>query len=538
MPGGPRHLNRVQRLQLAFDIAEQIHRHYQDDVTAIGIFGAVARGEDGAFSDIKLHCILQGSGFETMHKWSAGPWKAEVNVCTEEQALDRAAAVDVDWSWTHVAYTRVLAVYDPRDFFSRLRVTALSQPDSAFQHAILDVIVGEIFERVGNVRNAVAENDPAGLCLVVVELAKFGACLIGLANRHQYSSTCAALKESLSLPGLPAGYERLCGLVIAGALGDPVSIAKASDDFWMGVEMWASERGLEIDRQLSTLLDLAPKPERRQTKLDRAIAHVQSNGTQLDRLRLRNALGDPITLVEAEAAVAPYQSPDGSFSHQAFADSVERRGSLGGTLNFLRWLRELGLHGRSQMVRTLDFLATTQDVDGSFFEPQLTLALSPQDWLGRDRLTDRFFFTAAVPMRLYSLGYAEHPMIQPALRWLRSCWSDWQLVTGTWYNLWALLCISRAPIGLSGSLFQQCYASALDWLPRIPARPLTWLLDGLQGAGFSLDEPLVSVALDRLTSLQDDDGVWYDQSASTETTVTALSIFRRYDAPMALNPSS
>jgi hypothetical protein len=184
------------------------------------------------------------------------------------------------------------------------------------------------------------------------------------------------------------------------------------------------------------------------------------------------------------------------------------------------------------MVRTLDYLATAQDTDGSFFDSQNGPGGTFQDWLGRDALVDRFFYTSAVPMRLYALGYAEHPLIQPALRWLRAHCSDWGLVTGTWYNLWALLCISRVPIGLSGSLFQRCYATALDWLPALPARPLTWLLDGLEGAGFSVEEPLVIAALDRLTSLQDRDGTWHDPRSPIETTISAISVFRRFGVPL------
>jgi kanamycin nucleotidyltransferase len=356
MPGGPQRMERAQRLQLAFDIARQLHEHYRDRVLAVGIFGSVAGGTDRSFSDIELHCILHGGEVETTIEWSAGAWKAEVNILSEQQALERAAVVDVNWSWTQSAFTQVLPVYDPRGFFRRLRVTALSQPDSAFQTAIRDVIVGEIFERVGKVRNALIDGASTGLTLVVAELAKSGACLIGLENRHIYARTSDAFRDSLSLPERPAGYDGLTELIISGKLCDTEVIGKAVDVFWAGVETWATERGIQTEFELSELLETAPTPADGQTTLDRAIAFVRTNGTQLDRVRLRNALGESVALAESETSIAAHQLADGGLSERALTSSQEVGASLAETLDCLRWLRELGLHGRSQMVRTLDFL--------------------------------------------------------------------------------------------------------------------------------------------------------------------------------------
>jgi hypothetical protein len=47
---------------------------------------------------------------------------------------------------------------------------------------------------------------------------------------------------------------------------------------------------------------------------------------------------------------------------------------------------------------------------------------------------------------------------------------DWALVTGTWYNLWALLCSYPAEIGLSDAQYRRGYAKALDWLPHLDAQ--------------------------------------------------------------------
>jgi len=262
---------------------------------------------------------------------------------------------------------------------------------------------------------------------------------------------------------------------------------------------------------------------------DKAIAFVRRKGNQLDRLRLRYALDEPCTLNETEEVLASYQFPDGSWDYNAPKEKSRRIGSLGGTIHCLRWLREFGLGKSPQMARTLDFLASIQASDGSFYETEAKLAHSPQEWLQEETLIDRFYFTAAVPMRLFSLGYREHPVIEPALKWLKLYWEDWEVVAGTWYGPWSLLCLYQDNIGMSKSLYKRCYEYALDWLPRLKSQPLTWLLDALQGAGVSVNEPLVIRGIARLKSLQNETGGWPDPQYSVlETTVTALRLLRDY----------
>jgi len=247
-------MDRSRRLELAHEIATQIQRHYGDHVLALGVYGSLARGTDGPYSDIEMHCVLRGNGIDKCFEWSAGTWKAEVDVYSKDVILRWASKVDGDWSLTHSGCTEVVPIYDPGGFFSCLRDIALSQPDQAFRRAIRDVIVGELYERIGKVRNARAEKNDASLPYLAVELAKFGAFLLGLANRHLYMTSTHIFEESLALPGRPDGYDALCRTVMEGELVDAAQIADACDNFWSGVERWAQERGIQIEEDLEMLL--------------------------------------------------------------------------------------------------------------------------------------------------------------------------------------------------------------------------------------------------------------------------------------------
>ena len=251
---GPRPMLHSDRLDNMQRTAAALQAHYGERLLALGVYGSMARGSDGPFSDIEMHCILHGQGVETCFEWSAGPWKAEVDVYSADVLLRWAAEVEGDWPITHGAAVGEQALYDPTDFFTRLRTAALDHPAEVFERAIKEVLVGVIYELVGKLRNAAAANNLAVLPYFTVELARAGACLVGLANRHLYTTTARMWEESLALPDPPPGYAALVRLVMSGRLDEPARILPLVDAFWAGAERWAEGRGLKLTDDLSDLL--------------------------------------------------------------------------------------------------------------------------------------------------------------------------------------------------------------------------------------------------------------------------------------------
>jgi len=247
-------MDHAQRLKLAYEIGDRIKQHYGAHLVALGIYGSLARGTDGPYSDIEMHCVVQGSRVDECYEWFTGCWKAEVDVYSEDVILDWAADVDFDWALTHGACTDVLAMEDPADFFSRLRAAVISPSDDTFARAIHDVIVGEILELVGKVRNARAVGNSDCLPRFAIKLAERGALLLGLAHRHLYVSSSSLLRASLALPERPDGYDTLCKTVMLGELADPAGIVSSVERFWTGVERWAGEHDIQIRKSLEVIL--------------------------------------------------------------------------------------------------------------------------------------------------------------------------------------------------------------------------------------------------------------------------------------------
>lgn len=247
MPGGPQPRSREERRILAQDIARRILARRGQDVRAVGIYGSVAQGRDGPYSDLEMIAVLRTAGEDFTREWTPGPWKAEVNFMSQDLVLAEAQKVDELWPITHGAFVHIQALHDPEDFFPQVGNLALAQGEEKFQAALRELIVGDLYELVGKVRNARHAADWGALPFLAVHVAFRGALLQGLAHRHLYASGASALRESLILGDPPQGHKALVDQVIQGKLDRGPELADLVDQFWQGVEKWAASRGLGFE---------------------------------------------------------------------------------------------------------------------------------------------------------------------------------------------------------------------------------------------------------------------------------------------------
>lgn len=247
----------AERLALAHQIAAQLQTHFGEHLLALGVYGSLARGTDGPFSDIEMWCVLRGEGVDDAYEWTTGPWKAEVDVRSLDTIQKEASELDGGWAMTHGSFAHVLPLYDPEGLFPALAARVFAHADAEFEQIIHAVIVGEIYEIVGKIRNlsvAYPAQFPPSLPLYIVSLAQYGAWLVGLANRRLYTTTSVMFAESLACADYPTGYEQLCEGVMSGRLSEPERLYEVVENYWEGVERWAQKRGLEINQTLEQLL--------------------------------------------------------------------------------------------------------------------------------------------------------------------------------------------------------------------------------------------------------------------------------------------
>jgi kanamycin nucleotidyltransferase len=245
MPG-PQPLLHEERLAIARRLAERLGEVYGDTLLAIGVYGSVASGADGPFSDIELWCVVRAEGVDTSHEWVAGAWKAQVDVMSADKLIAVASEVDENWALTHGAFERVLPLHDPTGFFTQLRAAATGQSDDRFRAAVEATLVGDIYEDVGKLRNARWRGETASLPLLAVDLARYGALVLGLHTRRTFSTSSRVLREALRLPDRPAGFDALANLVMRGDLADQEAVHAICEAFWVGLCAWADRHEYRI----------------------------------------------------------------------------------------------------------------------------------------------------------------------------------------------------------------------------------------------------------------------------------------------------
>ncbi|MFC3771724.1 ANT(4')-I family aminoglycoside nucleotidyltransferase [Paenibacillus sp. GCM10012303] len=245
---GPGNISRNERLETCHEIASRLHEVYRDKILAIGVYGSISRGADGPFSDIEMFCALVESSesIEYSYEWSAGPWKAEVNVCSADVLLETASTVEGEWPLTHGPFFSPLSLYDPNNFFPTLRKAAESPTKEDFSRAINEVLVGEMYEFIGKLRNISHNGQHTYLPYLAMEFAQYGAMLIGLHNQKLYSTGSMVLPESLEQPSRPNGFDTVARMVMSGQLGEPLKIVSACEKFWSGLVNWAAQHDYVI----------------------------------------------------------------------------------------------------------------------------------------------------------------------------------------------------------------------------------------------------------------------------------------------------
>jgi kanamycin nucleotidyltransferase len=222
----------------------RLNNQYGPRLLLAALYGSMARGEDGPHSDIELFCVLEEPGLDESLEWIYGPGKAEINLLGPDVARREASRVEENWSLSSGQFTGAQLLYGDAGLLEELRQRALSVSHESRQAAVASIVVGELYEWIGKLRNAAGTDLPLAplACDFTVVLAQ----AVGLANGRRYSSSMRQLSEVLTFPDLPDGFSELCQLVAAGDLRDPARVSQAIENAWSGLEPWLARLGISI----------------------------------------------------------------------------------------------------------------------------------------------------------------------------------------------------------------------------------------------------------------------------------------------------
>ncbi len=231
-------------------IVSRLLEAHRDHVVAIGLYGSTGRGADETYSDIELFCVIDQPVADRRYEWIHGDGKAEVELFGDDVIRRKAAMVEEGWSVTHAEFAYPHRLRGNERFFNELRDLVFAHPDETFAEVERAIIVDELYEGIGKVRNAVATGDFVKLPSRACRIALMSALLLGLARRKIYTAAGLDLVESIRLAERPNCHDELCRMVMAGDLAESKRVALTLERHWQGVVEWIDREGLDMSPSL------------------------------------------------------------------------------------------------------------------------------------------------------------------------------------------------------------------------------------------------------------------------------------------------
>ena len=243
---GPQRIVREGRRASVHDIISRLESSFENSIVAIGLYGSTGRDVDREYSDVEMFCVLSKLGEDRRLEWADAGGKFEIELFGEDVVRRRAARLDEAWSVTHATFANPQRLCGDVSFFAELRRLVFEHSQNQFDDVIRAILVGELFEGLGKVRNAQLHGAHEQLPRVATRLAIMAELMVGLSHRHIYTAAGLATIESMKLEPRPSGHDELCEMVMRGELSAPDRISATIERYWTGVIEWAALRNLDL----------------------------------------------------------------------------------------------------------------------------------------------------------------------------------------------------------------------------------------------------------------------------------------------------
>ncbi|MDI6904055.1 MAG: terpene cyclase/mutase family protein [Candidatus Bathyarchaeia archaeon] len=264
--------------------------------------------------------------------------------------------------------------------------------------------------------------------------------------------------------------------------------------------------------------------------VQKAIAFVEENGTELERYRLNYLLGKERNDEVPLRYLTGLQNDDGGFLYN---NEKGKPSSINFTSANLSLMIELGLAKSDVCRKTLEYLIDVQCEDGSWDENHAINQYNPPFWNMPGDLKTKMWLTASILNYLIQLGYGESEAVRKATRFLLKNRDEDGRFFGFLHSTWISVGAFGQLEGFNSEVVKKALKAIERNIDRMEdgATDFIWCLECFHVAGISKDDPVVKRCIERLIELQRQDGAWTSADGkeyTVSTTVRALRILRMY----------
>ncbi len=221
-----------ERLEIAQEVAGRILEKYGERVTAIAVYGSVAKGEDKEHSDLDMWVATATSEpVEDVRFFVYRGIPVSINWDTEEGRIRTAGRVSPFWPIEADEVRSFLMLFERGDFAERLREAASTLPDEDFVRSTR-VLMARACESTNKVRNAWEAGDHYRLLVEGRLLALMTGMVLGLLNRRYYAGGRGFYQMARQMPRQPKDYSRLVDLAGGFSTVEAEVVYKAAVELW------------------------------------------------------------------------------------------------------------------------------------------------------------------------------------------------------------------------------------------------------------------------------------------------------------------
>jgi kanamycin nucleotidyltransferase len=206
-----------ERLRLAADLTERLLDHHRAAIVAVGVYGSVARGDDGDESDLDLAVVTVGPEAEVPDRYLRHRGVVVgLSAIAADAYLEEAGHIGPAWPLAADQYVNHLAVHDPGGYFHKLQhvhQAAVEEAGAEVFAAAAGIDLVQLLSWDATARAAELAGDLLTTQVAVKEAAVLAALVIGLHTRTAYRNTSHALHATAATgiagPGFAEAYRRL-----------------------------------------------------------------------------------------------------------------------------------------------------------------------------------------------------------------------------------------------------------------------------------------------------------------------------------------
>ncbi|QKS69960.1 KNTase domain-containing protein [Paenalkalicoccus suaedae] len=257
----PQETTREAKLQRAQELAQRVQDTYGDAIVAIGLYGSLATGRDGGYSDIEMHVVARDEVEIPAVEGVYPPYKIELSMRQETSFLKEASIISDAWSVKAGSYVDVRPLYDPTDYFKNLKKMPFKRLSEQKLAVMREFFIWEPCETIAKLYTNWDLGNQDYVIMAAHDLLWQTAKLIGLANETYYPSRATMLRDATSMSNVPKGFDELVTSYLSGDMADKQAVYLACKNLWEGLQKWISEQGITYTEDVLTLPSIQTKGE-------------------------------------------------------------------------------------------------------------------------------------------------------------------------------------------------------------------------------------------------------------------------------------